>query len=75
MFADKYNRPVLRVGAEGQTLPLPEMKIVNDKKMKKVEFVSATEDADDCPSPDGLPEVSLILPCSPSPISSNFESW
>ena len=60
MFADKYNRPALRVGAEGQTLPLPEMRIVNDKKMKKVEFVKATEDADDCPPADGLPEVALI---------------
>ena len=60
MFTDKYNRPVLRVGAEGQTLPLPEMRIVNDKKMKKVEFISATEDADECPPADGLPEVALI---------------
>ena len=55
MFASKWDRPVLRVGAEGQTLPLPEMRIVDDKKMQKVDFVSATEDADDCPAPDGLP--------------------
>ena len=60
MFASKWDRPVLRVGAEGQTLPLPEMRIVDDKKMQKVEFVSATEDADDCPPPDGLPEVAVI---------------
>ena len=60
MFASKWDRPVLRVGAEGQTLPLPEMRIVNDKKMQKVEFVKATEDADDCPPPDGLPEVAVI---------------
>ena len=60
MFASKWDRPVLRVGAEGQTLPLPEMRIVDDKKMQKVEFVSATEDAEDCPPPDGLPEVAVI---------------
>ena len=60
MFTNKYDRPVLRVGAEGQTLPLPEMRIVSDKKMKKVEFVSATEDADECPPADGLSEVALI---------------
>ena len=60
MFASKRDRPVLRVGAEGQTLPLPEMRIVDDKKMQKVEFVGATEDADDCPAPDGLPEVAVI---------------
>lgn len=60
MFASKWDRPVLRVGAEGQTLPLPEMRIVDDKKMQKVEFVSATEDAEDCPAPDGLPEVAVI---------------
>ena len=60
MFASKLDRPVLRVGAEGQTLPLPEMRIVDDKKMQKVEFVSATEDAEDCPPPDGLPEVAVI---------------
>ena len=50
MFASKWDRPALRVGAEGQTLPLPEMRIVNDKKMQKVDFVAATEDADDCPA-------------------------
>ena len=60
MFSSKWDRPVLRVGAEGQTLPLPEMRIVDDKKMQKVEFVSATEDAEDCPPPDGLPEVAVI---------------
>jgi len=60
MFASKWDRPVLRVGAEGQTLPLPEMRIVDDKKMQKVEFVNATEDAEDCPPPDGLPEVAVI---------------
>ena len=60
MFASKWDRPALRVGAEGQTLPLPEMRIVNDKKMQKVDFVAATEDADDCPAPDGLPEVAVI---------------
>lgn len=60
MFSSKFDRPVLRVGAEGQTLPLPELRIVDDKKMQKVEFVSATEDADDCPPPDGLPEVAVI---------------
>lgn len=60
MFASKWDKPVLRVGAEGQTLPLPEMKIVADKKLQKVEFVSATEDADACPPPDGLPEVAVI---------------
>ena len=60
MFASKCDRPVLRVGAEGQTLPLQEMRIVDDKKMQKVEFVSATEDAEDCPPPDGLPEVAVI---------------
>jgi hypothetical protein len=43
--------------AEGQTLPLPEMKIVSDKKMNKVEFASATEEADDCPAADGRAEV------------------
>ena len=60
MFASKWDRPVLRVGAEGQPLPLPEMRIVDDKKMQKVEFVSATEDAEDCPPPYGLPEVAVI---------------
>lgn len=60
LFASKYDKPVMRVGAEGQSLPLPEMRIVSDKKMRKVQFVSATEDADDCPAPDGLPEVALI---------------
>lgn len=60
MFTNKYDRPVLRVGAEGQTLPLPEMRLVSDKKMNKVDFVSATEDADACPPADGLPEVALI---------------
>ena len=60
LFASKYDKPVMRVGAEGQSLPLPEMRIVADKKMRKVQFVSATEDADDCPAPDGLPEVALI---------------
>jgi hypothetical protein len=43
---------------QGQSLPLPEMRLVDDKKMGKVEFVSSTEDADVCPAADGLPEVS-----------------
>mmetsp|Transcript_5720 Transcript_5720/g.14209 ORF Transcript_5720/g.14209 Transcript_5720/m.14209 type:complete len:392 (+) Transcript_5720:27-1202(+) len=60
LFTSKYDRPVLRVGAEGQSLPLPEMRLVDDKKMGKVEFVSSTEDADVCPAADGLPEVALI---------------
>ena len=51
----------MRPCAEGQTLPLPELRIVNDKKMAKVEFVSATEDANDCPPPDGLPEASVLV--------------
>jgi hypothetical protein len=43
MFTSKESRPVLRVGAEGQTLPLPDPKLVNDKKMQKVEFLNSTE--------------------------------
>jgi GTP-binding protein len=60
MFASKWDRPALRVGAEGQTLPLPELRLVSDKQMQKVDFVSATEAAENCPAPDGLPEVAVI---------------
>ena len=59
MFASKWDRPALRA-RRVRRFPSLEMRIVNDKKMQKVDFVAATEDADDCPAPDGLPEVAVI---------------
>ena len=53
-------RPVLRVGAEAQTLPPPNEKLVTEKKMSRVEYESSSVEVSDAPKSDGLPEVALI---------------
>jgi len=53
-------RPVMRVGAEAQTLPPPNEKLVTRRKMEKVEFERASADVRDAPPSDGLPEIALI---------------
>jgi GTP-binding protein len=60
LFSNKRNRPVLRTGAEAQTLPLPDVSIVTDKKLQKVKLTSSVENERDCPSENGLPEIALI---------------
>ena len=60
MFTNKQNRPVLRTGAEAQTLPLPDLSLVSDKKLKKVQMTSSVECERDCPEENGLPEIALI---------------
>ena len=54
------SRPVLRIGAEAQTLPPPEGKLVSEKKMKRVAFECSSVDVRDAPASDGLPEIALI---------------
>ena len=54
------SRPVLRIGAEAQTLPPPEAKLVSEKKMKRVAFERSSVDVRDAPASDGLPEIALI---------------
>ena len=60
LFSNKQNRPVLRTGAEAQTLPLPDISIVSDKKLQKVRLTSSVENERDCPPENGLPEIALI---------------
>tara|TARA_B100000073_G_scaffold312652_1_gene286552 strand:- start:4747 stop:5715 length:969 start_codon:yes stop_codon:yes gene_type:complete len=60
LFSNKQNRPVLRTGAEAQTLPLPDVSIVSDKKLQKVRLTSSVENERDCPPENGLPEIALI---------------
>jgi GTP-binding protein len=60
MFMTKSDKPALRIGEFGLTLPLPVERLVSDQRMQKVKFVGATQDPDACPPADGLAEVAVI---------------